>query len=77
MFKLSQAEIDLVSKSATVTALEPPPPGPLPPGSPPAAGQPKTVLVRFAFIPPPDESGELKDMVTAAKALLQQAANDL
>jgi hypothetical protein len=77
VFKLSQAAIDLVSGTATVTALEGPPAGPPPPGSPPAAATPKKVEVRFAFTPPAAEADELKQMVTQAKALLQQAANDL
>jgi hypothetical protein len=76
MFHLSQAEIDLVSGSATVAGTEPAP-GPPPPGSPPAAALPKTVQVRFAFTPPAVESQELSLLVKQAKLLLQQAANDL
>jgi hypothetical protein len=76
-FHLSQADIDLVSGQATVSGTEPAPPGPPPPGSPPAAALPKTVQVRFAFIPPAVESQELSLMVKQAKLLLQQAANDL
>jgi hypothetical protein len=77
VFNLSRAEIDLLSGTATVMASEPAPPGPPPAGSPPAAALPKMVQVRFAFIPPAAEADELKQMVTEAKALLQQAANDL
>ena len=77
VFKLNQAEIDLVSGMATVSGSEAAPPGPPPPGSPPAAALPKTVQVRFAFIPPASESQELSMLVKQAKLLLQQAANDL
>jgi hypothetical protein len=70
VFKLSQAATDIVSGFATVTALDTPPPGP-------GAGPPKMVQAHFPFTPPVHEVDELKQMVAAAKVVLQQAINDL
>jgi hypothetical protein len=70
VFKLNQAAIDLFSGFATVTAQEQTPPGP-------TGERFKMVRVEFPFTPPAAEANELQQMVTQAKALFQQAANDL
>jgi hypothetical protein len=70
VFKLSQATTGLISGFATVTVSEDPPFGA-------GAGKPKMVQAQFPFMIPAAEADDLKEMVTEAKGLLQEAINDL
>ena len=70
VFKLSQATTGVISGLATVTVFEDPPSGA-------GAGKPKMVQVQFPFMIPAAEADDLKEMLTEAKRLLQEAINDL
>jgi hypothetical protein len=70
VFKLSQATTGRISGIATITVFEDPPSGA-------GTSNPKMVEMQFPFMIPAAEAGGLKEMITEAKRLLQEAINDL
>lgn len=66
-FKVSNMNIDPLNHQATVVALDQFDP------TKPA----KMVQVQFPFTPPPSEATEAAKVIAAAKAVLQQALNEL
>ena len=72
-FKVVNNTIDPRSHQAIVTAED----QPLPPIGTGNVGQPKIVTIQFPFTPPASGATEATEVIQAAKAVLQQALNDL
>jgi hypothetical protein len=75
-FKVVTTTIDQHNQQAIVTAED----QPLPPIGTGNVGQPKIVTIQFPFTPPASgatEATEATEVIQAAKAVLQQALNDL
>lgn len=72
-FVVQNISVDLMHGQATLVAFDQPPP--------PAPGQqpqlPKMVQLNFPFNPPGQEGMEKDKAIAAAKAVLQQALNEL
>jgi hypothetical protein len=66
-FKVQNMSIDLMNHQATVWALDQFDP----------AKPAKTVTIQFPFTPPPSEASEQGKVLAAAKAVLQQALNEI
>jgi hypothetical protein len=65
-FVVQNINVDLINKTATLIAVDNAVPQ-----------HAKVVTVNFAFDPPPSEGNEKDKAVAAAKAILQQAANEI
>ena len=66
-FKVQNMSVDLINHQATVWAIDQFDP------TKPA----KTVTIQFPFTPPPSEGSEQGKVLAAAKAVLQQALNEI
>jgi hypothetical protein len=72
-FVVQNISVDLIHGQATMVAFDnPPPPAP---GQQPQ--QPKMVQISFPFAPPNQEGKEKDKAIAAAKAVLQQALNEI
>jgi hypothetical protein len=68
-FDVQNLSVDLIHGQATLVAFD---------QSPPPAGQPpKMIQVTFPFDPPHQEGKEKDKAIAAAKAVLQQALNEI
>ncbi len=66
-FTVQNMSIDLMNHQATVWAID----------QLDASKPAKTVTVQFPFTPPPSEASEKAKVLAAAKAVLQQALNEI
>lgn len=68
-FKVTNANIDVINKTANVVAID---------QSPPQPGQPQPMVqVTFPFDPPPSEARERDRVIATAKQFLQRALNEI